>query len=79
MAIQFKFSRIVYKTAQSREIGSNEPPRRVGVASAQVDCACSYSWSARPGAGIDGVLGGLLVTCPSCRSSESVGGQELGL
>lgn len=79
MSDQFKFSSISYKTARSREIGSGAPPQRVGVNSAHVDCACGHSWSASSGRGLDGVLGGVLVTCPACRASESVNGRELGI
>lgn len=79
MSEQFKFSSISYKTARSREIGNSAPPQRVGVSSAQVGCACGNSWTARQGRGLDGVLGGVLVTCPDCRASESVTGRQLGI
>lgn len=79
MATQFKFSSISYKTARSREIGSNAPPQRVGVNSAQVDCACGHSWFGGPGRGLDGVLFGVLVTCPSCGASEQATGHQLGI
>lgn len=79
MSNQFNFSSIVYKIVRSREIGSANSPQRVGVTSALVDCACGFSWTARAGAGIDGVLGGSLVTCPSCGACESVSGRELGI
>lgn len=79
MSSQFNFSSMVYKLARSREIGSTTPPQRVGVTSASVGCACGYSWTGKAGAGIDGVLGGVLVTCPSCGACESVSGRELGI
>ncbi|RJF92662.1 hypothetical protein D3871_29210 [Noviherbaspirillum saxi] len=79
MSDQFKFSSINYKTARSREIGSNAPPQQVGVNSAHVKCACGHEWDARAGAGLDGVLGGVLVTCPVCHASASVSGRQLGI
>lgn len=79
MSDQFKFSAISYKTARSREIGSSAPPQRVGVNSAQVDCACGHSWFASSGRSLDGVMGGVLVTCPAGRASESITGRYLGI
>jgi len=79
MTSQFTFSSISHKTATSREIGSNAPPKRVGVNSATVACSCGHTWPARSGSGLDGVLGGILVTCPSCRASELVNGREFDI
>lgn len=79
MSEQFKISSIRYKTAQSREIGSDEPPQRVGVNSAYIECACGNAWTASPRLGIAGVLGGALVTCPSCGASERVSARQLGI
>jgi hypothetical protein len=76
---KFKFSSINYKTARSREIGSNAPPQRVGINSAHVECTYGHEWNARPGAGIDGVLGGVVVTYPACHTSASVSGRQLGI
>jgi len=79
MSDQFKFSTISYRTARSREIGSSAPPQSVGVNSAQLDYACGHSWSASSGRGLDGVIGGVLVTCPACRASETITGRYLGI
>lgn len=79
MSDQFKFSSIKYKTARSREIGSNTPPQRVGITSAQVQCACGHVWVAHDGRGMNGVIGGVLVVCPVCHASSSVSGRELGI
>lgn len=79
MASDFKLSSIAYKTVRSGEIGSTAPPVRVGISSAYIECVCGNSWAAHPGNGIDGVLGGVLVTCPVCRKSERIGGHDLGM
>lgn len=76
---QFQFGTIDYKTVRSREIGSNAPPQRVGVNSVFTVCNCGHAWTARAGAGLDAVIGGVSVTCPECKASAHVSGRELGV
>lgn len=79
MSSQFSFSSIQYITQRSREIGSNAPPQRVGVSSANVLCACGHQWRATAGRDLNGVLGGVHVQCPTCRADGVVRGRELGI
>lgn len=79
MSNQFAFSSIQYMTQRSREIGSDAPPKRVGVSSASVVCACGHSWTATSGRDLDGVIGGVHVQCPICRAGAVIPGSELGL
>jgi hypothetical protein len=62
---------------ESREITTTpRPPQKTGVRSADVHCkTCGHDWTARNRDGsLDGVLGGTLVTCPQCRTSEAMRG-----
>jgi len=79
MSTQFVFSGIRYITQQSREIGSNAPPRRVGVSSATVTCACGHQWMATSARDLRGVLGGVHVQCPACRADATIPGGQLGI
>lgn len=79
MSDQFSFSSIRYITQRSREIGNDAPPRRVGVSSANVTCACGHQWTAVDGRDLRGVLGGVHVQCPACRAAATVSGRDLGI
>lgn len=79
MSSQFSFSSIRYITQRSREIGSDALPRRVGVSSANVRCACGHQWAAMDGRDLRGVFGGVHVQCPTCRADGVISGQELGI
>jgi hypothetical protein len=79
MSTQFSFSNIRYITQHSREIGSDAPPRRVGVSSANAVCACGHRWTAINGRDLRGVIGGVHVQCPVCRADAVIRGGELGI
>lgn len=79
MSTKFSFSSIRYLTQRSREIGSDAPPRRVGVSSANVVCAYGHQWLATAGRDLDGVIGGVHLQCPACRADEVIPGRELGV
>jgi len=79
MSSQFSFSSIRYITQRSREIGSDAPPKRVGVSSANAICACGHQWTATDGRDLRGVVGGVHVQCPACRADAVIPGRELGI
>ena len=76
---KFNIRDVLYKTAQSRQIGRSGPPQRVGVLAAVATCECGTTWNASVGAGMDNVLGGVLFTCPSCHASATISGRTLGV
>ncbi len=73
---QFTFSRVVHLTQQSQEIGSSEISV-VGVKKAQVACACGHEWSADERSGLRNVMGGVHITCPSCRADGNFNLRQL--
>jgi hypothetical protein len=75
---KFCFSGVKWIYQQSRELGRfGSAPQRVGIESVIVLCkGCQHSWHAgQHGTGrLLNVLGGVIVSCPSCAARESVQG-----
>lgn len=76
---KFEFSSVQYRYARSKEIGSNEPPQRVGCSSVRVDCACGNVWTARDGNDLTNTVSGVTIQCPACHTSEVVHARVLGI
>lgn len=69
---QFTIGHVEHIVQKSKEIGS-DALTVVGVRSAEISCACGHHWMASDGNGLrNGVMGGPVVTCPSCGASEQV-------
>lgn len=65
-----------YLKARSRQIGNNEIAQ-AGVESVFTSCNCGHSWSARTGAGLVNVRGGVNIKCPECNASANISSREL--
>lgn len=80
---EFILADVAWNYVQSKEITADRmPPAAVksGLSSALVICkGCDHTWMARPnGAGnFHQVLGGILITCPSCKVSARVANEAL--
>lgn len=73
---QFQFGTVGYLKARSRQVGSNDIVR-VGIESVFTSCICGHSWSARTGAGLVNVRGGVFIKCPECNASANISSREL--
>lgn len=77
----FIFTEVQWIEKKSREVGRNNLLKmRVGIKSASVFCSnCNYQWATSEYGEhkIIKVIGGLIVTCPSCGTEEKVSGRYL--
>jgi hypothetical protein len=77
----FKLSNIEWLYQTSKEISPHpKGPVKVGVKSLTATCkSCNFSWqAAQYGEGkLMHILGGFVVSCPSCKIEESIKGSDL--
>ena len=71
MSTQFVFTDI-------QHVLHGTPPRRIGMSSASVKCACGHQWTTTTANGLCGMFGAMRVPCPACKVSEDVPRKTLG-
>jgi hypothetical protein len=74
---QFIFNDPKYREERSGEISRVRRPSTHVLVSVTVGCKCGHLWRAQRAQGLDSVVGGYLVSCPSCHASESVSGRAI--
>lgn len=81
---KFRFSSVRPCFLESQEVvdGQRKAPVVSGIASTEIECkACNHKWTAvrQKDASFRLIVGGALVTCPSCRTNDVVNDEKVAL